>query len=410
MKASKKGPPFSSSGVEARLPMPSVSRANGIRVYPSGRTTKLKPPQGPTSKKVTLPCSARRSSVARATSRNRWIRLPIWTCLSRNNGGQPVCGSGLIRAWSLISSHSTTCARVPEPLRIFLSSCSYWGRTRSQGSDASGAVSISSVMSEVRGCSEAGAACRRLSMVEQKCRNARSRRFTTRLYYRPVCPNRPGWPRSIRRHVERFIDHVMQNRRRKPQRSALRVLVEVEGDRELVAMPKYLRDRPPLGRWEPAVVLFNPLQQSIPIVQPLVHELDALQPAVREPIAHFQEGHAVDREVLSGILPEAHLLDEVAAPALDEFERGIGRKRRLQRIAVEAVVLVADLSRPARHRSDNQREKAQEARSSTRSACGSHRRDYRAFSRVKKAGAASFTASRRPRDWNRTGGTGWPAR
>src|SRR3989454_10904854 len=304
MKASKKGPPFSSSGVEARLPMPSVSRANGIRVYPSGPTTKLKPPQGPTSKKVTMPCSARRSSVARATSRHRWIRLPMWTCLSRNNGGQPVCGSGLIRAWSLISSHSTTCARVPEPLRTFRSSGSYWGRTRSQGSDASGAVSISSVMSEVRGCSEAGAACRRLSMVEQKCRNARSRRFTTRLYYRPVCPNRPGWSRSIRRRVERFIDQVMQRRRRKPQRSALRVRVEVEGDRELVA----------------------------------------------------------------------------------------------------------DLSRPGGHRSDNEREKAQEARPSTRYACWYHRRDYKGLFRVKKAGAASFTASPRPPGWNRTGGTGGAGR
>src|SRR3989442_11896308 len=160
-------------------------------------------------------------------------------------------------------------------------------------------------MSEARGCSEEGAACRRLSMVEQKCRNARSRRFTTRLYYRPVCPNRPGWSRSIRRRVERFIDQVMQRRRRKPQRPALRVLVEVEGDRELVAMPQDLWNDPPLGRRELAVVFFNPLQQAIPIVQPLVHELDALQPAVREPIADFQEGHAVEREVLSRILPRS---------------------------------------------------------------------------------------------------------
>src|SRR5437879_13573904 len=266
--------------------MPSVSRANGIRVYPSGRTTKLKPPQGPTSKKVTMPCSAKRSSVARATSRHRWIRLPMWTCLSRNNGGQPVCGSGLILACNLISSHSTTCARVPEPLRIFLSSCSYWGRTRSQGSDASGAVSISSVMSEARGCSEAGAACRRLSMVERKCRNARSRRFTTRLYYRPVCPNRPGWSRSIRRRVQRFIDQVMQRRRRKPQHSALRVRVEVEGDRELVAMPQYLRDRPPLGRRQLSVVLFNPRQQATAIVHRLAPELQARQPAVRDRPGH----------------------------------------------------------------------------------------------------------------------------
>src|SRR5712692_3994078 len=294
MKASKKGPPFSSSGVEARLPMPSVSRANGIRVYPSGPTTKLKPPQGPTSKKVTTPCSAKRSSPSRATSRHRWIRLPMWTCLSRNNVGQPACGLGLIRAWSLSSSHSTTCARVPEPLRILLSSCSQRGRTRCQRSDASGAASISSTMSEARGCSEPGAAvCRRPSMVERKCLNARSRRFTTGLYYRPVCPNRPGWSRSIRRHVERFIDHVMQNRRRKPQRPALRVLVEVEGDRELVAMPQYLGDRPPLGHWQSPVVFLEPLQQAIPIVQPLVHELDALQPTVRKPIADFQEGNAV---------------------------------------------------------------------------------------------------------------------
>src|SRR2546428_8583034 len=359
MNASKKGPSFSPSGVEARLPMPSVSRANGIRVYPSGRRTKSKPPQGPTSKKVTMLCSARRSSVARPTSRHRWIRLPMWTCLSRNNGGQPACGSGLIRTWSLISSHSTTCARVPEPLRIFRSSRSHLGRTRPQRSDISEVASTSSAMSEARGCREAGAAAGKIPRIEErKWWRALSRRVTQGI----IGPPRPQRKRrassinlSCLQRRPRASWHpaapeigieqaVPDGRRDEQQRPFFPDVVVAQGDLGLLSEPFDLSElQPALGRRQLSIMFLDPLHQLVPALTPFVGEHDAFQLAVHEAVTDSAQRYPVQCEDLAGLLIDA---DALAAFSLSQFPCLLqGRKAgqgRAPGVLIEPVRLVRD--------------------------------------------------------------------